>query len=104
MTPRPDWIASAIALLNLFSAFLICRSLSGSLLRLPNLRAAQLWAAEGILLSFSFILAGTVLKTLLIHQWDALFKLVAILAIRNGVKRSFAWQKSALEKARPRQD
>src|SRR6476646_8426239 len=52
---------------------------------------ARLLVAEGVIAGLSFKLAGTLLKTILIHSWEQLAMFVAIFVLRLVLKRFFEW-------------
>lgn len=53
---------------------------------------ARLLVAEGVIAGLSFKLAGTLLKTILIHSWEQLAMFVAIFVLRLVLKRFFEWE------------
>jgi len=53
---------------------------------------ARLLVAEGVIAGLSFKLAGTLLKTILIHSWEQLAMFVAIFVLRFVLKRFFEWE------------
>ncbi len=91
-------LKAAIAFLNLVVAGIFSRSLFLAMSLLPDLKAAQIEMLGGVLYGFDFILAGTLLKTLIVKDWQQLLMLVAILLLRTMVKTAFAWQNAFLSK------
>lgn len=68
-----------------------------TLVRTGSIVRARLIAADGIITGLSFKLAGTLLKTILIHTWSQILLFVVIFALRTVLKRVFTW-----ERTRPR--
>lgn len=58
---------------------------------------ARLITADGIITSLSFKLAGTLLKTIVLHTWQQILMFVAILILRIALKRLFAWEQARLQ-------
>jgi hypothetical protein len=100
---KPEWIGleTVTALLNLMASVIICRYLVQALQLLPNIKASQFRTSKGVLSGFDFILAGTLLKSIGVKQWQPLLMLIAILLIRTMLKKSFTWEKTQLSKEYP---
>lgn len=67
-----------------------------TLVRSGSIVQARLVAADGVITGLSFKLAGTLLKTLLIHTWSQILIFVIIFALRTILKRLFMWEKARL--------
>ena len=67
-----------------------------TLVRTGSIVQARLIAADGAITGLSFKLAGTLLKTLLIHTWSQILIFVIIFALRTILKRLFIWEKARL--------
>jgi uncharacterized membrane protein len=62
----------------------------------------RLTLADGVIVGLDFKLAGTLLKTVLIHTWDQLLFFAAILVLRIALKQVFTWEADRI-RARQRQ-
>ena len=71
-----------------------------TLVRTGSIVQARLIAADGAITGLSFKLAGTLLKTLLIHTWSQILIFVIIFALRTILKRLFIWEKARLAATR----
>ena len=71
-----------------------------TLVRTGSIVRARLIAADGAITGLSFKLAGTLLKTLLIHTWSQILLFVVIFALRTALKRFFTWERARLRAAR----
>ena len=60
---------------------------------------ARLLVAEGVIAGLSFKLAGTLLKTILIHSWEQLAMFAAIFVLRLVLKRFFEWELARVGRA-----
>jgi uncharacterized membrane protein len=52
----------------------------------------RLTLANGVIAGLNFKVAGTLLKTLLIHSWNQLLTFAVILVLRIILKRVFTWE------------
>lgn len=66
------------------------------LARMRGVKRAQLRVADGVIWGLSFKLAGTLLKTILLHTWEQIFFFIVILTLRTVLKRAFAWEAQRL--------
>jgi len=62
---------------------------------------ARLLIAEGVLTALGLMLPATILRTLVVRDWEHILSLALVLAIRVVVKHFFVWEKSRLSMARP---
>lgn len=69
-----------------------------ALVRTRSITRARLLVADGVLISLSFKLAGTLLKTIELRTWQQILIFCAILALRTALKRFFAWERAHLER------
>ena len=70
-----------------------------ALLRGPpqeRLDHARLLIADGVIVSLSFKVAGTLLKILEVHTWNQIGLFAAMLALRTLLKRFFTWERGQL--------
>jgi uncharacterized membrane protein len=58
---------------------------------------ARLIAADGIITSLSFKLAGTLLKTIVLHTWQQILMFAVIFVLRTALKRLFTWEQARLQ-------
>jgi uncharacterized membrane protein len=69
-----------------------------TLIRTRNLITARLLVADGAIAGLSFKLAGTLVKTIVLHSWQQILMFVAIFALRTILKRLFTWERTRLQK------
>ena len=67
------------------------------LARMRGARRAQLRVADGVIWGLSFKLAGTLLKTILLHTWEQVLIFLVIFILRIVLKRVFAWEAQRLQ-------
>jgi hypothetical protein len=95
---------SWIPLIEMLGALVITRYVLQALLvllRSSDVIEARLLIAEGAIVGLSLKLAGTLLKTILLHSWTQIGMFVAILALRTLLKQLFSWERAGLLKSRP---
>ncbi len=68
------------------------------LIRNKDVIRARLIVADGVITGLSFKLAGTLLKTIVIHTWQQILMFVAIFALRTILGRLFAWERDRLQR------
>jgi len=68
-----------------------------SLLRGRSIAEARLLVADGAIMGLSFKLAGTLLKTIVLHTWQQILLFLAIFALRTVLKRIFTWERGRLQ-------
>jgi hypothetical protein len=68
------------------------------LARTRNVAAARLLVADGAIAGLSFKLAGTLVKTIVLHTWQQILMFVVIFALRIILKRLFTWESTRLQK------
>ena len=61
---------------------------------------ARVLVAEGAVFGLSFKLAGTLLKTLELHNWEQILLFDTVLVLRTALKRLFTWEKQRLQARR----
>jgi uncharacterized membrane protein len=71
-----------------------------TLVRTGSIVRARLIAADGVITGLSFKLAGTLLKTILIHTWSQILLFIVIFALRTVLKRFFTWERTRLRAMR----
>ena len=59
---------------------------------------AQQIVADGAIAGLNFKLAGTLLKTIVVHSWQQILMFAAIFALRIILKRLFTWERAKLQK------
>ena len=69
-----------------------------NLIRHKDVIQARLIVADGVLTGLSFKLAGTLLKTIVIHTWQQILMFVVIFALRTILGRLFAWERDRLQR------
>lgn len=74
------------------------------LARMRGARRAQLRVADGVMWGLSFKLAGTLLKTILLHTWEQVLFFVVIFTLRTVLKRVFAWEAQRLQREHGRRE
>ena len=52
---------------------------------------------KGSLWGLGLKTAASLLKTLLVHDWDSILAFTAILALRTVLKRLFTWEQQQIE-------
>ncbi len=67
-----------------------------ALIRGKGVTIARLLAAEGAVWGLSFKVAGSLLKTIELRDWDQILMFCAVLALRILLKRLFAWEEQRL--------
>lgn len=100
------WLAFAtwIPMIEFGGALLIVGYCAAALLTLArsrsleSVRRARLLVAEGAIWGLSFKLAGTLLKTILLHTWQQIALFAVILALRTLLKRIFLWETRKLDR------
>ena len=60
--------------------------------RTRDMERLRLTVADGVIAGLNFKLAGTLLKTLLIHTWEQLLIFAVIFILRIVLKRVFTWE------------
>lgn len=69
-----------------------------ALFRRKDITRARLIVADGVITGLSFKLAGTLLKTIVLHTWEQILMFVAIFALRIILKRLFSWERDRLRR------
>ncbi len=68
------------------------------LFRSKDIVRARLIVADGVITGLSFKLAGTLLKTIVLHTWQQILMFVAIFALRTILKMLFTWERNRLQR------
>ncbi len=68
-----------------------------TLFRTGHIIEARLIVADGAITGLSFKLAGTLLKTIVIHSWQQILMFAAIFTLRIILKRLFTWERARLQ-------
>jgi len=92
-------IASGAALIELAGALGIAGWCAAALASLAVHRSpgrAQALIIEGSLWGLGLKTAASLLKTLLVHDWDGILAFAAILALRTLLKRLFSWERKRI--------
>lgn len=88
-------VAALAALIELAGALGIAGYCAAALLSVlvhRSPRRAQLLVIEGSLWGLGLKTAASLLKTLLVYDWDSILAFTAILALRTVLKRLFTWE------------
>ncbi len=88
-------VAALAALIELAGALGIAGYCAAALLSVlvhRSPRRARLLVIEGSLWGLGLKTAASLLKTLLVHDWDSILAFTAILALRTVLKRLFTWE------------
>lgn len=72
-----------------------------ALFRGRSILFARQLVADGAIAALNFKLAGTLLKTIVIHSWQQILMFAAIFALRIILKRLFTWEKARLQRRLP---
>ena len=80
------------------AAYCAAAMLSVAVHRVP--RRARLLVIEGSLWGLGLKTAASLLKTLLVHDWDSILAFTAILALRTVLKRLFTWEQRQIGEQR----
>jgi len=89
------------SLIEFIGAMLIVGYMLAALIMLIHTRnvvAARLLVADGAIAGLSFKLAGTLVKTIVLHTWQQILMFVIIFALRIILKRLFTWERTRLQK------
>lgn len=70
-----------------------------TLVRTRDVERGRYLAASGMIAGLGFKLAGTLLKMLHLHTWQAILMFTALLVLRTSLKRFFIWQQAQLKSA-----
>jgi hypothetical protein len=88
-----------ILLIDLIGALLIVGYVIAgfvALIRGRGVTPARLLAAEGAVWGLSFKVAGSLLKTIELRNWDQIAMFCTVLALRILLKRLFVWEEQRL--------
>lgn len=95
----PAVIESGAALIELAGALGIAGWCAAALVSLAVHRSAgraQALIIEGSLWGLGLKTAASLLKTLLVHDWNGILAFAAILALRTVLKRLFTWEQQRI--------
>ncbi|HSF19821.1 MAG TPA: DUF1622 domain-containing protein [Vicinamibacteria bacterium] len=84
---------------QLLVAYLIVAIVGLALKR--DLDHARRVVCEGILAALGFMVPATVLRTLVVRNWEEIGALAALLGLRIVLKKFFVWDRSQLISANP---
>ena len=92
-------ITSGAALIELAGALGIagwCAAAAVSLVLHRSPSRAQALVIEGSLWGLGLKTAASLLKTLVVHDWNGILAFAAILALRTVLKRLFVWERQRI--------
>jgi uncharacterized membrane protein len=68
-----------------------------SLFRVRSISYARLLVADGVITGLSFKLAGTLLKSIIVHTWQQILLFAFIFVLRTILKRAFTWERVKIQ-------
>jgi Ca2+/Na+ antiporter len=90
---------SGVVLIDLIGALLIVGYVVAgavALIRGRGVTSARLLAAEGAIWGLSFKVAGSLLKTIELRDWNQIAMFCTVLTLRILLKRLFTWEEQQL--------
>lgn len=95
-----SWAKGIQLLAGLILSGYVLAAMAGPVLR-GEVNRARLLIAEGVVTAIGLMLPATILRTLVVRDWEHILNLALVLAIRIVVKHFFVWETSRLSMARP---
>lgn len=89
------WAKAIQVLAGLILSGYVVAAMAGPALR-GEVSRARLRIAEGVVTALGLMLPATILRTLVVRDWEQILGLALLLAMRIVIKRLFMWEKSRL--------